>query len=79
MIGVRKVAIFADVQYCENTVSRKCEYGDVEITSDKKVSSHESKTWKISKTENYSSSHFIPSRMKTNSRFLFDLKKQNTT
>ena len=30
--------------YCENTVSRKCEYGVLEITSDTKVSSHESKT-----------------------------------
>ena len=29
---------------CENTVSRKCEYGVLEITSDTKVSSHESKT-----------------------------------
>jgi hypothetical protein len=56
-------------------VSRKWEYGDLEFTSNKKVSSHESKTWKISKTKNYSSSHFIPSRMKTNSRFLFGLKK----
>ena len=27
-----------------NTVSRKCEYGVLEITSDTKVSSHESKT-----------------------------------
>ena len=30
--------------YCENTVSRKCEYGVLEITSDTKVSSHKSKT-----------------------------------
>jgi hypothetical protein len=75
VVGVWKEAIFADVQYCENTVSRKWEYGDLEFTSNKKVSSHESKTWKISKTKNYSSSHFIPSRMKTNSRFLFGLKK----
>ena len=29
---------------CENTVSRKCEYEVLEITSDTKVSSHESKT-----------------------------------
>ena len=29
---------------CENTVSRKCEYGVLEITSDTKVSSHELKT-----------------------------------
>ena len=27
---------------CENTVSRECEYGVLEITSDTKVSSHES-------------------------------------
>ena len=31
-------------EHCENTVSRKCEYGVLEITSDTKVSSHESKT-----------------------------------
>ena len=31
MIGVRKVAIFADVQFCENTVSRKCEYGKSQV------------------------------------------------
>ena len=30
--------------HCVNTVSRKCEYGVLEITSDTKVSSHESKT-----------------------------------
>ena len=30
--------------HCENTVSTKCEYGVLEITSDTKVSSHESKT-----------------------------------
>ena len=29
---------------CENTVSRKCEYGVLEITSNRKVSSQESKT-----------------------------------
>ena len=28
---------------CENTVSRKCEYGVLEITCDTKVSSHKSK------------------------------------
>ena len=32
------------VKKCENTVSRKCEYGVLEITSYTKVSSHESKT-----------------------------------
>ena len=30
------------IVHCENTVSRKCEYGVLEITSDTKVSSHES-------------------------------------
>ena len=30
--------------YCVNTVSRKCEYGVLEITSDTKVSRHELKT-----------------------------------
>ena len=32
------------IQHCVNTVSRKCEYGVLEITSDTKVSSHELKT-----------------------------------
>ena len=37
-------AIYQKYVHCENTVSRKCEYGVLEITSDTKVSSHESKT-----------------------------------
>ena len=39
-----KSPLLTPLQQCVNTVSWKCEYGVLEITSDTKVSSHELKT-----------------------------------